>query len=97
MARKYTARVRTQLRQAQRVERNNKLSAAEGLYREILQENPEVAEAWVGLGNVTKDSAEKKWPIASASKSIPITTLPDVHWAWNRSPQRQSRRQSRAG
>ncbi|MCO5207284.1 MAG: hypothetical protein M9928_19930 [Anaerolineae bacterium] len=60
MARKYTARVRTQLRQAQRVERNNKLSAAEGLYREILQENPEVAEAWVGLGNVTKDSAEKE-------------------------------------
>lgn len=60
MARKYTARVRTQLRQAQRIERNNKLSAAEGLYRDILRDYPEVSEAWVGLGNVLTDSAEKE-------------------------------------
>jgi hypothetical protein len=60
MARKYTPRVRTQLRQAQRVERQNKRAAAEQLYRDVLKSNPEVAEAWVGLGNLTGDSAEKE-------------------------------------
>lgn len=60
MPRKYTPRIRTQLRQAQRVERNNKLSAAEKLYRAIVEQSADVAEAWVGLGNVAHDSAESQ-------------------------------------
>jgi hypothetical protein len=53
-------RVRSRLRQANSVAQNNKRLAAEQLYRELLAEEPDLAEAWAGLGNVLLDDAEKE-------------------------------------
>ncbi|MCA9920662.1 MAG: tetratricopeptide repeat protein, partial [Anaerolineales bacterium] len=45
-------RVRSLLRQANKVAESGKKAAAEQLYRQILEEAPDVAEAWYGLGQV---------------------------------------------
>jgi hypothetical protein len=55
----YSPRIRSLLRQAQRTGSVNKRAAAIMLYRQILEESPEVAEAWIGLGRLLKDDAEK--------------------------------------
>ncbi|MCI0399023.1 MAG: hypothetical protein L0332_25585 [Chloroflexi bacterium] len=52
-------RIRSMLRQAERVASNGKRLAAEKLYREILAEAPETAAAWVGLAEVAGDPAER--------------------------------------
>ncbi|MBK8899981.1 MAG: hypothetical protein IPM53_02245 [Anaerolineaceae bacterium] len=52
-------RLRSLLRQADRVSESGKRAAAEQLYRQIIEEAPEVAEAWYGLGQVTADPAEQ--------------------------------------
>lgn len=53
-------RIRSLLRQANKVADAGKRAAAEQLYRQLLAEDSEVAEAWFGLGNVINDVAEQK-------------------------------------
>jgi len=53
-------RLRTLLRQAEKAKEAGKRAAAAQLYREILEEAPEVSEAWLGLGEVTPDGAERQ-------------------------------------
>ncbi len=53
-------RLRSMLRQADRVADSGKRAAAEQLYRQIIEEAPELAEAWFGLGQVVNDAAEQK-------------------------------------
>jgi len=55
-----TPRVRTLLRQAERTADSGKRAAAEQLYRQIIEESPEVPEAWVGLAGVLYDEAERE-------------------------------------
>ena len=43
-------RIRSLLRQADKVAASGKRSAAEKLYRQIIEEAPETAPAWVGVG-----------------------------------------------
>ncbi|MEZ4590385.1 MAG: hypothetical protein R3D55_04490 [Chloroflexota bacterium] len=52
-------RVRSLLRQANKVAESGKKVAAEQLYRQLLAEAPDVAEAWYGLGQVLMDPAEQ--------------------------------------
>jgi len=53
-------RIRYLLRQANKVADAGKRAAAEQLYRQLLEEDSEVAEAWFGLGNVINDVSEQK-------------------------------------
>lgn len=53
-------RVRSMLRQAQRVAESGKRAAAEKLYRQLLDESPEVVPAWLGLAQLLRDPAEKE-------------------------------------
>jgi hypothetical protein len=53
-------RLRSLLRQANKVADAGKRAAAEQLYRQLLEEGPDVAEAWYGLGRVVNDVAEQK-------------------------------------
>jgi hypothetical protein len=53
-------RLRNLLRQAERNAANGKLAAAESLYRQIVEEAPEAAVAWVGLAGVLNDLTEKQ-------------------------------------
>lgn len=53
-------RIRTLLRQAQRTAEAGKRTVAEKLYRELVAEFPEVAEGWLGLAGVVRDSAESR-------------------------------------
>ncbi len=46
-------RLRSMLRQADKVAANGKRSAAKELYEEIIAEVPDAADAWAGLGEVT--------------------------------------------
>ncbi len=55
-----TPRLRNLLRQASRVAESGKRTAAEQLYREIIDEAPELPEAWVGLGTVLPTEAEQR-------------------------------------
>lgn len=62
-------RLRSLLRQANKVANSGKRAAAEQLYRQLLEEAPDVAEAWFGLGQVLGDAAEQK---ASYKKAIEL-------------------------
>lgn len=53
-------RIRSLLRQANKVADAGKRAAAEQLYRQLLEEDSNVAEAWFGLGQVLNDAAEQK-------------------------------------
>lgn len=53
-------RIRTLLRQAERVAKGGKRAAAEQLYRDIIDEAPDSAAAWAGLGSVLTDQAAKE-------------------------------------
>jgi hypothetical protein len=53
-------RTRSLLRQAGRVADAGKRAAAEKLYRELIEEAPEVADAWLGLAETVRDPAEKE-------------------------------------
>ena len=57
---KLSPRVRNLLRQAEKVAASGKRSAAEQLYRQIIDEFPEVSEAWAGLGHVLINETEKR-------------------------------------
>ncbi len=52
-------RIRSLLRQADKVAASGKRSAAEKLYRQIIEEAPETAPAWVGLAQVVQETAEQ--------------------------------------
>ena len=65
-------RIRSLLRQANKVADSGKRAAAEQLYRQLLEENPNVAEAWFGLGQVLNDAAEQK-----AAYKKALTLKPD--------------------
>ncbi len=53
-------RIRLLLRQADKIGTVGKRAAAEQLYRQIIEENPDVAQAWFGLGQVLVDAAAQK-------------------------------------
>ncbi|MBP8001892.1 MAG: hypothetical protein KA314_23275 [Chloroflexi bacterium] len=53
-------RARALLRQAAQTAAANKRSAAEQLYRQIVQEFPDLAEGWVGLADVLTNLTEKQ-------------------------------------
>ena len=53
-------KLKRKLRQAQSTADNNKRSAAVQLFQEILDEDPEIADAWVGLGSMMSDVVEQK-------------------------------------
>lgn len=55
----HNPRIRTLLRQANRVADAGKRAAAEKLYRQIIEEAPQTAEAWAGLGEVVRSEGEK--------------------------------------
>jgi hypothetical protein len=53
-------RVRSLLRQAERNVEVGKIAAAEELYRQIIEEAPESAAAWLGLAGVLQNEAERQ-------------------------------------
>lgn len=53
-------RIRSLLRQADRVANAGKRAAAEKLYRQIIEEAPDTASAWLGLAEVVRSSAQKE-------------------------------------
>lgn len=55
-----TPYIRTQLRTAARVAQDGKIPAAIELYRELIEKEPDVAEAYVGLGNVLSEESERR-------------------------------------
>ena len=54
-----TPRERTVIRQANRVANQGKLMAAEQLYREAIEEFPDLPEGWLGLARVVSNKEEK--------------------------------------
>jgi hypothetical protein len=53
-------RIRSLLRQADSVADSGKRAAAEQLYRQIIDEAPDTAQAWYGLAQVVSDPVEKE-------------------------------------
>jgi hypothetical protein len=53
-------RIRSLLRQADRVAETGKRAAAVGLYRQIIEEAPDTALAWLGLAQTVTDPAEQE-------------------------------------
>lgn len=53
-------RIRSLLRQANKVAASGKRAAAENLYRQIIEEAPDTAPAWVGLAKLVEDPAEQE-------------------------------------
>lgn len=53
-------RVRALLRQAQRTEESGKRKAAEQLYRQIVDEQPQAVDAWLGLARVSADDGARQ-------------------------------------
>jgi hypothetical protein len=64
-------RLRSLLRQADRVAEAGKLAAAESLYRQIIEEAPQAEAAWIGLAQVVQDPAEKESAYARALDLAP--------------------------
>jgi hypothetical protein len=54
-----TPRIRSLLRQAERNVQSGKYAAAEDLYRQILDEAPQTAAAWLGLATVAGSEADR--------------------------------------
>ncbi len=59
------------LRQAKKVGQQRKRSAAEKLYRDLLEEAPDTVEAWFGLAELTVDDAEREQCYARALELEP--------------------------
>lgn len=53
-------RVRALLRQAKRTAESGKRAAAQQLYLQIVDEEPDTVEAWLGLAEVSQDAAERE-------------------------------------
>jgi hypothetical protein len=68
---KSSPRIRSLLRQADKVAASGKRVAAEKLYRQIIEESPETTPAWVGLALVVSDTAEQGAAIERAYELDP--------------------------
>jgi hypothetical protein len=55
-----TPRLRSLLRQAERNARGGKYAAAEDLYRQIIEEAPQSAAAWLGLATVARNESDRQ-------------------------------------
>jgi hypothetical protein len=55
-----TPRIRSMLRQADKIAEAGKRAAATNLYRQIIDEAPDTAAAWIGLAGVISDENEKE-------------------------------------
>ncbi|MFN2191506.1 MAG: hypothetical protein ACK2U0_07710 [Candidatus Promineifilaceae bacterium] len=66
-----TPRVRSLLRQAERNVKSGKYAAAEDLYRQIIEEAPESAAAWIGLAGAARDQADRDVAYARAMELDP--------------------------
>jgi hypothetical protein len=64
-------RIRALLRQANKSAATGKRSAAENLYRQIIEEEPAAAPAWVGLAQVVQDTAEQETALEQALELDP--------------------------
>ncbi len=64
-------RIRSLLRQADSVAESGKRAAAEQLYRQIIDEAPETAQAWYGLAQVAGDSGQKEAAMRQATALNP--------------------------
>lgn len=54
-----TPGIRNKLRTAARVAKSGKIPAAIELYRELIADQPELAEPWIGIGDLLKDKSER--------------------------------------
>jgi hypothetical protein len=59
-------RLRSRLRQADKIAENGKRAAAAQLYKEIIEEAPDTEAAWIGLANVETDQSEKEKALQKA-------------------------------
>ena len=59
-------RIRSLLRQADRVAESGKRAAAEQLYRQIIDEAPDAAQAWYGLAQVASDPSDREAALQQA-------------------------------
>ena len=64
-------RIRSLLRQADNVASVGKRAAAEQLYRQIIDEAPETAEAWYGLAQVVRNTEERDAALSRAEELNP--------------------------
>jgi hypothetical protein len=71
---KTTPRIRSLLRQAEKVAGSGKRSAAEKLFRQIIDEAPETTSAWSGLAGVLRDPAQKEAALQKAREIDPENT-----------------------
>lgn len=84
-------RERRLLRQAEQLERDNKLSASESVYRDLVTESPNVVDGWLGIARTTDDSTVKTTALervieiapdhevaASALQGTPLPALPPL-------------------
>jgi predicted RNA-binding Zn-ribbon protein involved in translation (DUF1610 family) len=70
----HTPRIRQLLRQAERVAELDKRLAARQLYEQILEEAPETAEAWLGLGKLESNPQVKEQALEKAVEYDPANT-----------------------
>ena len=64
-------RIRSLLRQADKVAASGKRSASTQLYRQIIDEAPETVGAWVGLAGVLRTQEEKEAALGKALELDP--------------------------
>jgi hypothetical protein len=64
-------RIRSLLRQADSVAAAGKRAAAEQLYRQIIEEAPETAQAWYGLAQVVRDQEDREAALERARELKP--------------------------
>lgn len=64
-------RLRLLLRQADKIANAGKRAAAEQMYRQLIAENPDLAQAWFGLAQVVTDRAEKEQALEKATLLAP--------------------------
>jgi hypothetical protein len=77
-------RLRSLLRQAEKLAGSGKRAAAEKLYRQITEEAPESVEAWLGLANTTADNRLKHEALQQVQSIDPARDIS----AGNSSPKR---------
>jgi hypothetical protein len=66
-----TPRIRSLVRQANKVAESGKRSAATKLYRQIIDEAPNTVEAWVGLSTILRTQEEKEEALEKALELDP--------------------------
>jgi hypothetical protein len=66
-----TPRIRALIRQADKVAESGKRSAATKLYQQVIDEDPNTVEAWVGLSHVLRTQEEKEQALEKALELDP--------------------------